>query len=254
VVIPIGDRNRPHRTPWVTRLLLLANLAVFLGVQPWWGGECVQQAFFLEHAAIPAEVLQGEPLGPEQVARQPGAIACGLAPVADKPVYLAILQSLFLHAGWLHLLGNLLYLWIFGNNVEDRLGHLGFAAFYLVCGVIATGVFVLQNLGSSTPLVGASGAIAGVLGAYLVMFPRARISVLVPFLFFLPLDLPAVIVLGLWFVVQLRELGPGAGTGGGVAYLAHVGGFVAGAAIVWLLGHRPAPRPRRRRPLPPGWR
>jgi membrane associated rhomboid family serine protease len=187
------------------------------------------------------------------VATQPGASACGLAPEPDKPVYAAVLFSLFLHAGLLHLLGNMLYLWIFGNNIEDRLGHLGFLVFYLLCGVVATAAFVLQNTDGTTVLVGASGAIAGVLGAYLVMFPRQRVTVVVPVLFFVIVQLPAVLVLGMWFVLQLRELTPGAASGGGVAYLAHVAGFVAGALFVWLLGHRPQPRRRRRAHVPPDW-
>ena len=144
-----------------------------------------------------------------------------------------------LHGGWLHLLGNLLYLYVFGNNVEDRLGRVRFLLFYLVCGFAATYGFAAVSPSSETPLVGASGAIAGVLGAYLVLFPRARVWSLLTFFFFLPVRLPAWVVLGSWFVLQALYFG-GAGItdatdSGGVAYLAHVLGFVVGALLVWRL-------------------
>jgi len=243
MVIPLGDLNPTRRRPWVTWLLVAANIGVFAFVQPWWADECTQRAFFLDYAAIPAELTEGQPLDAGQVARAtpPG---CDVAPADDKPVYAAAIVSLFLHGGWLHLLFNMLYLWIFGNNIEDRLGHLRFAGFYLLCGIVATAVFVVPNAGNPVPLVGASGAIAGVLGAYLVMFPRAPVTVAVPLLLFLVLRLPAAIVLLLWFVGQLLPLGQPAGAGG-VAYLAHVGGFVAGVVVVLLLGFRPQRRRRR---------
>jgi membrane associated rhomboid family serine protease len=249
VVIPIGDRNPARRTPWVTRLLLLANVAVFLAVQPltFVEGVCAQAQFFIDWAAIPLELVRGVPLDGAELARLPSG--CALAPNPDKPVRLAALASLFLHADLLHLGGNLLYLWIFGNNVEDHLGHLRFAAFYLVCGLGATVAFTVVNASSPVTIVGASGAIAAVLGAYLVLFPTARVTVLVLPLFFLALQLPAVLVLGLWFVFQLQDF-EAAGVGGGIAYLAHVAGFVLGAVGIVLLGGRPQPRPdqpRRRR-------
>lgn len=246
MVIPLGDRNPTRRRPWVTWLLIAANVGVFAFVQPWAAGECDQRAFFLEYGAIPAELVQGAPLDASQVA-EVSPPQCALAPVADKPVYAAALFSLFLHGGWLHLLFNMLYLGVFGNNIEDRLGHLRYAAFYLGCGALATAAFVLPNADSSVSLVGASGAIAGVLGAYLVMFPRVAVTVTVPILLFLILRLPAGLVLLLWFVGQLLPLGQPMGSGG-VAYLAHVAGFVAGMVIVLLLGHRPTRRRRRRHP------
>ncbi|MBW3603265.1 MAG: rhomboid family intramembrane serine protease, partial [Actinobacteria bacterium] len=150
-----------------------------------------------------------------------------------------------------HLLGNMLYLWVFGDNVEDRYGHLAFGVFYLSSGVLATLVFVLPNAGSTSTLVGASGAIAAVLGAYMVLFPRAWVRVTIPFLFFLVVSLPAVLVLGVWFLLQLQALRPSIVSGGGVAYLAHVGGFVAGIAIT--LGSRRRRPPVRRGGVPPGW-
>lgn len=246
MVIPVGDRNPTRRTPWVNWLLVAVNLGVFLFAEPWAEGRCAQQEFFLTYAAIPAELAQGEPLGPEQVAATTPR-GCDIDPVSDKPVYASLLTAMFLHAGWMHLLGNLLYLWVFGNNVEDRYGHLRYLLFYLGTGIVATVAFVVPNISSSTTLVGASGAIAGVLGAYLVMFPGARVTVLVPFLFFLPLALPAVLVLGLWFLLQLGEVRVGSMSGGGVAYLAHVAGFVTGVVITVALGVRGEPPPRRRR-------
>lgn len=248
MVIPLGDHNPTRRRPWVTWLIVAATIGVFAFVQPWWADACAQRAFFLERGAIPAELARGQPLDAEAVARvsPPG---CALQPAPDKPVYASALVSLFLHGGWLHLLFNMLYLGIFGNNVEDRLGHGGFALFYLGCGALATVAFVVANATSPVSLVGASGAIAGVLGAYLVMFPRVKVTVTVPFLLFAIVRLPAALVLLLWFVGQLLALGQPMGAGG-VAYLAHAAGFVAGLGIVLLLGHRPQ---KRRRESPRGW-
>jgi membrane associated rhomboid family serine protease len=154
---------------------------------------------------------------------------------------------MFLHGGWLHLLGNMLFLYVFGNNVEDRLGRVGFLAFYLFCGYVAAYVFALSTPDSTQALLGASGAIAGVLGAYIVMFPRARVLSLVPFLLFIPLRLPAWLVLGFWFVLQwLYSTGAKVAQGADVAYLAHVAGFVAGAAVALVLkvGARNSAPPR----------
>jgi hypothetical protein len=151
---------------------------------------------------------------------------------------LTVLTSMFLHGGWLHLVGNMWYLWIFGDNIEDRLGHARFLVFYLLAGVVAAMLHYAFNPASRLPTVGASGAIAGVLGAYVVAFPRARIITLVPFFpFFQVLALPAILVLGLWFVMQFfsgaLSLGYG---GGGVAWWAHIGGFAFGAVAMGLLG------------------
>jgi membrane associated rhomboid family serine protease len=244
VVIPIGDANPVRSTPWITRLLLVANIGVFFFVQPqpWLEGACAQMQFLLEWAAVPREVVRGAPLSGEEI----GALGtgCPLSPAEGKSIIASVFASMFLHGDWLHLAGNMLYLWIFGNNIEDRMGHLRFLVFYLVVGLLATGAFVIANAGSPIVLVGASGAIAGVLGSYLVMFPTARVTVLVLPLFFLALQLPALLVLGLWFVFQLQEFGSGPMGGGGVAYLAHVAGFLAGMAGTLLLGFRP----ERRRP------
>jgi membrane associated rhomboid family serine protease len=230
----------------VTWLLVAVNLAVFVFAEPWWADGCTQQAFFQRWATIPAELAQGQPLD----ARAAAATTEGQCPVrtfSDKEVYASVLFGMFLHAGWLHLLGNMLYLWVFGNNVEDRFGHLRFLAFYLLTGAIATLAFAVPNASSLSTLVGASGAIAGVLGSYLVLFPGARVTVLVPFLFFLPVRLPALIVLGLWFLLQLGELRVASMAGGGIAYLAHVAGFVAGVGLTVAL-RGPGRPPRREAP------
>lgn len=248
MVIPLADENPTRRTPWVTWLLVITNVVVFVGFTPWWAGTCQQLAFYQRWAAVPAELVQGDALSVDEMDPRLQE-ACAVPAVEDKSVTASVVWAMFLHGGWMHLLANMLYLGIFGNNVEDRLGHLGYAGFYLLTGAIATLAFVIANPNSTQTLVGASGAIAGVLGAYLVIFPRARVTVSVPFLFFLIMRLPAAVVLVLWFVLQLSELRVGELAGGGVAYLAHVGGFVAGAALAWLFGFRPQPAlPRRRRP------
>ena len=243
MVIPLADRNPTRSVPWVTRSLVLANIAVFVLLTPWAGSACAQVAFFQRWGTVPLEVVQGAPLSAVQQAGTSVA-ECGLPAKPRKDVYASVLASMFLHGGWLHLLLNMLYLWIFGNNVEDRFGHLGFLGFYLLSGGLATAAFVVGNMGETMALVGASGAIAGVLGAYLVLFPRARVYASVPFLFFLVIPLPAALVLVLWFVGQLGALRAGDLAGTGVAYLAHVGGFVAGAGLTLILGVRGTPPPR----------
>lgn len=251
MVIPIGDYNPTRRTPWVTRALLAVNIVVFVLLEPWRAGPCLQQEFFLRWATVPAELTQGEPLDASETAVTTSG-RCRIQPFPEKNIYLAVLFSMFLHAGWLHLVGNMLYLVIFGNNVEDRFGHLRYLAFYLLSGAVATVVFVLPNANSLATVVGASGAIAGVLGAYLVLFPRARVTSLVPFLFFIPIELPALIVLGLWFVLQLDQLRLGDMAGSGVAYLAHVAGFVFGMLVTLPARRGLRSRPARR-PQPPYW-
>lgn len=164
--------------------------------------------------------------------------------------------SMFLHGGWLHLLGNLWSLWIFGDNVEDWFGHVGFAVFYVFCGVASGLMHLAFNWGSSLPTIGASGAIAGVMGAYFLLFPRARVVTLVPiFLFVTFVELPAVVFLGLWFLLQFLSgtAAAASATAGGIAWWAHIGGFAAGAVTVFLLGgtwrRRPGGRGTRGKPL-----
>lgn len=225
----------------VNRLLLLANVVVFAVLTPWWAGPCEQMAFYLEWAAIPVEIASLAPLSGSEVAEAapPG---CDLATVPGKSVPLSLVTAMFLHGGWLHLLSNMLFLAVFGGTLEDQLGRARYLSFYLVVGVLATLVFVLADPSATQPLVGASGAIAGVLGAYFRLFPSGWVTVVVPALFFLVLRLPTVIVLGGWFALELVHLRVGSLTGGTVATLAHVAGFVAGLVLVGLFRRR-----RRRR-------
>ncbi|MFF4650483.1 rhomboid family intramembrane serine protease [Streptomyces sp. NPDC001380] len=260
MVIPVHDLNPVRRTPWVTYALIAANLAVFLltpGVVSSPGGGtaladlCRLQAFIEHWGAVPRELVLGRtpelvPTGGTGVGPQgPG---CLLAPpdYGKSPV-LSVLTAMFVHGSWVHLLGNMLFLWIFGNNIEDRLGRVRYLLFYLLCGYVAGYGFALLDPRSGTPLIGASGAVAGVLGAYLVLYPRVRVWSLVPFLFFIPLRLPAWVVLGLWFVLQaFYSAGYGLTEAGTVAYAAHVIGFAVGAALAVPL------RPGTRQPPPPG--
>jgi len=264
VVIPIHDLNPVRRTPWVTYGLIAINVAVLLltptsptaaASTPTAAALCRQEAFYDRYAAIPRELTSNRPLalvasglpGP-----RPGTCVV-TRPAYDKIPALSVLFSMFLHAGWLHLLGNMLFLLIFGNNIEDRLGHVRYLIFYLLCGYVAAYGFAEASPASAEPLIGASGAIAGILGAYLILYPRARVWSLVPFLFFIPLRIPAWFVLGLWFVLQWAySAGYAASGAGSVAYLAHVFGFVAGAIVGLIL--RVSGPPGRgavpRRPLP----
>ncbi|HVL53192.1 MAG TPA: rhomboid family intramembrane serine protease [Vitreimonas sp.] len=181
------------------------------------GGQPALDSFLRDHGVVPAEVTR----------------VANSGQLVSEPV-LDLVTSQFLHVGWLHLLANMLYLWIFGNNIEDRIGRPGFLVFYLVGGVVAAGAQVLIDPGSSIPIVGASGAIAATLGAYLVLFPRARILSLVFLGFFYQLiQVPALLVLGFWFVLQLIDgvASLGATAEGGVAFFAHIGGFVAGLVV-----------------------
>ncbi|PAZ15844.1 rhomboid family intramembrane serine protease [Streptomyces sp. SA15] len=260
MVIPVHDVNPARRTPWVTYALIAANVFVFLSTPGLAGsvaGEshlaqlCNLQAFLDQYAAVPRELIHHRmprlvPTGDVGVGPQGAGCVIG-PPSYDKSPELSVLTAMFLHGGWLHLLGNMLFLLIFGNNIEDRMGHIRFALFYVACGYAAAYGFALANADSADPLIGASGAIAGVLGAYLVLYPKARVWVLVPFLIFLPLRLPAWIVLGSWFGLQaVYSSGQGVSSAGTVAYLAHVVGFVAGMLIAWPLrpGTPPPPEPR----------
>jgi membrane associated rhomboid family serine protease len=250
VVLPVHDVNPTRRTPVVTYLLLLLNVLAFVysPVSHHLLGEssaasrCRQIAFFDQYAAEPKEVLTNRqsPTGAtgapaRDAAGRVGCVVQQPAPFHKSP-FVSVLTAMFLHGGWLHLLGNMLFLYVFGNNVEDRLGRLKYLLFYLGCGYAATYGFSLFQPGSTEPLVGASGAIAGVLGAYLVLFPRAKVWSLLTFFFFVPVRLPAWLVLGSWFVLQyLYFRGAGLAAGSGVAYGAHVIGFVVGAALVWRL-------------------
>jgi membrane associated rhomboid family serine protease len=247
VVIPIHDENPVRRTPIITYLLIALNFLFFftepvvsqIGVgQETVNQVCQQQTYFDKYAAIPKELTSGNPLPPHHyiIETNEGAFRCDVNEGNKKP-YLSVLFSMFLHGGWLHILGNMLFLWVFGNNVEDRFGRVAFLLFYLFCGYVAAYGFAYGTPNSTTTLVGASGAIAGVLGAYLVMFPRARVTSIVPIaIVFFPLKLPAWVVLGGWFLLQwLYSSGTAVASGAGVAYLAHVFGFLAGAIIALVV-------------------
>ena len=267
VVIPVHDVNPLRRTPIVTIALVVANIVVFLlTLGPQSGdtaaGQLCRQAEFYDHyAAIPREMIDNQPLRrvPTGDVGAVGGneVSCETArPSYHKIPALSVLSAMFLHGGWLHLLGNMLFLWIFGNNVEDRFGRIRYLLFYLLCGYVAAYGFALADPDSTTPLIGASGAIAGVLGAYIVLFPRARVWSLVPVLFFIPLRLPAWLVLGLWFVLQwFYSAGHAVSAAGGVAYLAHVVGFVTGMllALVIRATTRGPVNTWGRRPPPPSY-
>ncbi len=212
-MFPIRDHNPSQRTPWVTWALIVLNVAIFLGYQHLFQNERALMAFYLDWGLVPAQVSAG------------GA-------------WSGFLTSQFLHGGWMHLLGNMLFLWIFGDNMEEEFGHLPYLGFYLASGVGAGLWQVLAEPGSFVPMVGASGAIAGVMGGYLLLFPRARVDVLIIIVFFIRiLPVPAWSMLGLWFGFQLfGGLSAEAGIGG-VAYWAHTGGFLVGVALtlpLWL--------------------
>ena len=212
-MFPVGDDNTGRRTvPYVTFGLIAVNVLFFFAELN--GGE----ALIEQWAFVPRRFLAN--------------------PAGD---FLTLFTSMFMHAGWVHLLSNMLYLWIFGDNVEDRLGHIKFTAFYLVCGLAATAAQLAFSTGSNIPNLGASGAIAGVLGAYILMFPQGKVNVLmgrgvIP--------VPALVVIGFWIVLQLFSgIGSFATTTtedtGGVAYMAHIGGFIAGLVLTFLLRGNP---------------
>ena len=213
-MFPLRDINPSRTAPVMTLILIAVNVAVFL----------------LEISLPPEKLAAAMNIYGIVPARYFGATPAA-GPVHLLP--LPLLTSMFLHAGWIHLIANLWILWIFGDNVEDRLGHLRFLVFYLGSGVAAGLVHLFTNAGSSLPTIGASGAIAGVMGAYFVLFPRARVLAVIP-IFFWPffLEVPAVVFMGFWFLGQflsgLLSLGE---TGGGIAWWAHVGGFVAGVVL-----------------------
>jgi membrane associated rhomboid family serine protease len=234
-MIPIGDDNSDLRIrPVVNWLLILANVFVFVFLQGLGGNERFTMAF----ATVPAEILTGHDVHEtisvrDEYGRQVGEMEIPETPI---PVYLTLLTSMFMHGSLMHLLGNMLYLWIFGDNLENSLGHGRYLVFYVLTGVIAglSHVFVTKFFGANPliPSLGASGAISGVLGGYIVLHPRRRVRVL---WLYQVMQVPAVMAIGIWFLFQLIS---GAGTlgaaGGGVAYGAHIGGFVAGVVLVKL--------------------
>ncbi len=212
-MFPIRDHNPSGRTPYVTYALMALNIGVFLSYVGLMADDQALGMFYYTYALLPARLSLGEGYG-------------------------GLLTSMFLHGGWMHLAGNMLFLYIFGDNVEDEMGHIPYLLFYLACGTAAGLGQVITEPLSWVPMVGASGAIAGVMGGYLLLFPRAKVDILVIFIvFFRIFPIPAWIMLGLWFALQFIG-GIGATPGsGGVAYWAHAGGFIAGLVLtlpVWL--------------------
>jgi membrane associated rhomboid family serine protease len=227
-LIPIRDANPSLTRPVITWLVIAAAAYVFFAVQPSVDGDLNE--FLFEYAAIPCELTTFSPLDQGDL-RACNSEDVGVPFFPDKSVPASAFISMFLHANLVHLLGNLWSLWIFGNNVEDAYGSGGYLLLYLVSGLAATAAFVVTNPGEVTPLVGASGAISGVMGAYLVLFPRARVVSVFPIFFFIPVALPAALFLILWFAGQFALVGGATG----IAWQAHVGGFVFGAVVSFML-------------------
>jgi membrane associated rhomboid family serine protease len=212
-MFPIRDHNPSGRTPYVTYALIAANIAVFLGYWPFLPSELALAYFYDDWGLVPAYVTRGQD-------------------------WHGIITSMFLHGGWMHLAGNMLFLWIFGDNLEDEMGHLPFVAFYFACGVGAALLQIAADPNSRIPMVGASGAIAGVMGGYLLLFPRAKVDVFFFFIiFFRIFAVRAWLMLGLWFLLQVFNGLNAAAESGGVAHWAHAGGFAAGIILtlpLWL--------------------
>ena len=271
-MLPLRDTNPTRRTPWITLALIAANVVAFLLWQPTFGSETEQQIFFFCQAEIPWEVTQQQNLADGgqaavrainqqdiglngralQLVLQGHAERVGGVPpdtegCPDKSWLASVFVAMFLHGGWLHIGGNMLFLWIFGNNVEDKIGPLFYILFYVVGGVAASAAQIATGPDSVIPTLGASGAVAAVLGAYLVMFPRRRVLTAIFFFFITLIELPAIVVLGFWFVLQFfsgaTQLAEN--VGGGVAYWAHIGGFVLGLVVAFLFF------PKERRPPAP---
>jgi membrane associated rhomboid family serine protease len=218
-LIPLRDENPTELTPFVTMLLIVLNVAAWILLQGA-GSPQVLEASIYVFGSVPCEVTDSCPT--EGLGRA------------------ALLTSIFMHGSWSHLIGNMVFLWVFGNNVEDSMGHLRFLAFYLLCGVAASAAHIFLAPVSQVPMVGASGAISGIMGGYVLLYPRVRVHTWVPPFFFL--DLPAWFFLGYWFFLQVGmgvlTLGPGMAEQGGVAVWAHVGGFAAGVLLVKIFEKR----------------
>jgi membrane associated rhomboid family serine protease len=246
-MIPVGDRLSTRTIPYVNVGIIVVNFLVFfyeltLNTQAPFRGLSELDRWFYDWGAIPACVSDSLGLKTNVNPRDLTAFCGGQHPL------LTVFTSMFMHAGWLHILGNMLFLWVFGDNVEDALGHVRYLVFYLVVGLAATATQIALSMNDLVPGIGASGAIAGVMGAYLVMYPRARIAVFMPLFFFLGAPyIPAAALIGIWFLMQLftgvASLGQAAGDSG-VAWWAHVGGFLAGLLLVklFLVGRRPRRR------------
>ncbi|HEX7168807.1 MAG TPA: rhomboid family intramembrane serine protease [Acidimicrobiales bacterium] len=251
-MIPLKDYNPTRTVPVVTLALIVACVVVYFLVQPTFPDDAVQSVesadctnfrFNLDNAAIPYEITEGRPMTEPEAEELLDLVGCspseGQDSSPDKSVVLAVLYSMFLHGGFLHLGGNMLYLWVFGNNIEEVAGKVVYVVFYVVAGAVGTLAHVALNVDSPIPLVGASGAIAGVMGAYLVLFPKVPIRTLIMFFLIMLRDIQARWLLGIWFISQFL-INPN----GGVAWAAHVGGFVFGVLGGLVLRARRPPEPK----------
>ena len=228
-MFPIGDDNSDRTiTPIVNYAFIAINILVFVLLQGLGGNDAFTYAFSL----VPKEITQGIDITGVQVVRDSfgntGEIPHQSTPL---PVYFNFLSSMFMHGGFAHIFGNMLFLWVFGDNLENLIGHIRFAIFYLICGFAAALAQIVMDSGSVIPMLGASGAISGVLGGYLVLFPQRRVRAII---FNFLTEVPAFVALGLWIVYQIIVGYMSSAETGGVAYAAHIGGFVAGAALIKL--------------------
>ena len=220
-MFPLYDKNPTELFPFVTLTLMFVCVAVWVLVQGGGFDESLLNASVCTFGAIPAEVT--------------GTVAAGEPSVCEMGGYTwgALITSMFMHGGWMHLVGNMWFLWIFGNNVEDSMGHLRYLFFYVICGLAASAAHVFSAPGSTIPTVGASGAIGGIMGAYFLLYPRARIVTLLVIIIYLKLiNVPAWVMLGYWFVIQVLSSMVQGPAGGGIAFWAHIGGFLAGLLLV----------------------
>ena len=229
-MIPIRDDQPRFSTPYVTYFVIAINILVFV-FELWVGAQSPRElnALMYTFGVVPENI---------------SAALAGSPQISLGQAFIPILTSMFLHASWLHVIGNMWFLWIFGDNIEDYLGHFLYLVFYLLCGLAASVTHILLNMGSPLPSVGASGAIAGVMGAYFVLYPRARVLTLVPLIVFFPFWwIPAWVILGYWFVINFLSgaataVSTAGQTTGGVAFWAHVGGFVAGIVMIKIFPQR----------------
>ena len=229
-MFPIRDDNPHILTPYATYGIVALNALVWFFLQGA-GTEPLLSGSVCRLGLVPGELLQTIPAG---TGFQVGPAA--VCVVGDTSTWHTVITSMFMHGGWFHIIGNMWFLWIFGNNVEDAMGHWRFVSFYLLCGSAAAGLQVVTNPESAVPMVGASGAIGGVMGAYVLLYPRVNVHMLIFFGFYITtIAVPAVFMLGYWLFVQLISgLGTLGAQGGGVAFWAHVGGFTAGAILLVL--------------------
>lgn len=230
-MFPLRDENPTDIRPVVTAGIILLNVLAWFLLQGAGAGEAFRDSL-CHYAAIPGQITGDIPSGRTL---DFGRYSCRV----EGTGWGSLVTSMFMHGGWLHLILNMWFLWVFGNNIEDAMGHLKFALFYLLAGLAAAGAHIASAPGSGVPMVGASGAISGVMGAYLLLYPRHRVVTLVIVVIFIQIiHLPAWVMLGYWFLLELMRAFLTTGGGGGVAFWAHVGGFVAGVATTWLFATR----------------